>query len=88
VNTKTFDVKDPTGKFVNDINTKTLRFVGKPKDRIREDFLRIYRFYRFVSKGFKPEKKSLQACREHFNEGTKAVAPERIRAEIEKMIGL
>lgn len=88
VNTKTFTVKDPTGQGIDDINTKTLRFVGNPKDRIKEDKLRVFRFYRFISKGFTPDKRSLQACREHFSEATKTVAPERIRAEIEKIVGL
>ena len=88
VNTKTFVVKDPIGQGIDDINTKTLRFVGNPKNRIKEDKLRVFRFYRFISKGFKADKKSLQACREHFSEATKTVAPERIRAEIEKIIGI
>jgi len=88
VNTTTFKLKDPTGKFVDDLNENILRFIGKPKDRIKDDALRVFRFYRFVSKGYKPDKKSLKACRENFNYAVSITAPERIRAEIEKMINI
>lgn len=43
---------DPTGFGLKDIKTKTLRFVGEPKERLLEDSLRAYRFVRFLSKGF------------------------------------
>lgn len=85
LNTKTGDVVDPTGHGVADLKDKVLRFVGKPKDRINEDFLRVFRFYRFVNKGFTPDPKSLKACREMFNEAHQRVAPERVRVELEKM---
>jgi tRNA nucleotidyltransferase/poly(A) polymerase len=86
INTKTGDVVDPTGQGLEDIRTNTLRFVGRPKDRIKEDFLRVFRFYRFVGKGFAPEVKSLKACREMFNEAYGQIAPERVRTELEKMV--
>lgn len=71
---------------VSDLNNKILRFIGRPEDRIKEDYLRIFRFYRFLSKGFVPDKKSLKACREFFNEAYLQITPERVRMEIEKMI--
>ena len=76
---------DPN-KGMEDIKTKTLRFIGKPHDRIREDYLRIFRFYRFLSKGFTPDKKSLKACRELFNEAYLHTTPERVRMEVERMV--
>lgn len=87
-NLKELKLLDPTGQFVEDIETLTLRFVGNPKDRIEEDFLRVFRFYRFISKGFRPDNKSLKACRTKFNESVKTTTPERIRMEIEKMVAL
>ena len=69
-----------------DLKKHELKFIGKPKDRIKEDALRIFRFYRFLAKGFKPNKKSLRACREYFNEAYKKTTPERIRNEIERMV--
>ncbi len=32
-----------------DIETKTLRFIGDAEERIREDYLRILRFFRFFA---------------------------------------
>jgi tRNA nucleotidyltransferase/poly(A) polymerase len=85
INTKTHEVVDPTGMGLDDLQNRILRFVGKPKDRITEDALRVIRFYRFVSKGFNPDPKSLKACREMFNEAYDRLAPERVRVEIEKI---
>ena len=34
---------------LNDIETKTLRFIGNPENRILEDPLRIFRYVRFLS---------------------------------------
>lgn len=72
---------------IKDIKAKILRFIGKPQDRIKEDYLRIFRFYRFLAKlEFEADSKSLKACREMFNEACKSTAPERIRAEIERIV--
>jgi poly(A) polymerase len=76
---------DPN-KGLKDIETRTLRFIGRPHDRIKEDYLRIFRFYRFLSKGFTPDKRSLKACRELFNEAYGQTTPERVRMEIERIV--
>lgn len=69
-----------------DIQSRTLKFVGKPHDRIKEDYLRVFRFFRFLSKlGFEPDVRSLKACREMFNEAYSKTNPERVRMEIERM---
>jgi len=77
---------DPTGKGLDDIKTKTLRFVGKAEDRIQEDYLRIFRFYRFIGKGFAPAKKDLKAVRTMFTCAYVNTIAERVREEIEKMV--
>lgn len=64
-------VIDPTGMGLDDIMNKTLRFVGNPKDRLQEDSLRAYRFYRFLGKGFYADPKSLRAVRTQFIEDNK-----------------
>ena len=69
-----------------EIKSRILRMIGNPHDRIREDYLRIFRFYRFLSKGFTPDKKTLKACRELFNEAYLQITPERVRMEIERMV--
>lgn len=84
-----FDDKivDPSGHGIKDIQNKIIRFNGKAKDRIKEDYLRIFRCYRFASKyGFTIENTALKACRTNFNKACKTIAPERIRVEIEKML--
>lgn len=84
-----------TGEFLDpnngrkDIENKILKFIGKPRDRIKEDYLRIFRFYRFLlTTGFQADSISLRECRSHFIEAHGKITPERIRAEIEKMAGL
>jgi tRNA nucleotidyltransferase/poly(A) polymerase len=77
---------DPNGG-IKDVKAKILRFIGKPHDRIKEDYLRVFRFYRFLAKlGFEGHPKSLKACREMFNEAYKATTPERVRMEIERIV--
>jgi tRNA nucleotidyltransferase/poly(A) polymerase len=81
-----------THKFVDpndgrkDIEKRMLRFIGRPTDRIKEDYLRVFRFFRFLAKlEFEADKKSLRACREMFNEAYSKTNPERVRMEIERM---
>jgi poly(A) polymerase len=58
----------------------------KPKDRIKEDYLRVFRFYRFLAQlGFTADKKSMSACREMFNEAYQKTTPERVRLELERI---
>jgi len=81
-------VIDPTGDAISDINTRTLRFNGQPGFRIREDGLRVFRGYRFISQGWKPEPSTLRALREYFTEALDITHPERIRTELEKICKL
>ena len=86
MNIQSGEVLDPTNAGLRDIENRILRFVGKPTQRIREDFLRVFRFYRFVGKGFVPDKSSLKAVRELWNEAYKNTTPERARVEMEKIV--
>ena len=55
---------DPTGEGVADAKAGRIVFVGDPMVRIREDYLRILRFFRFLAwfgRG-EPDKPALQAC--------------------------
>ena len=85
-------VQDPNGTGLQDMLNRKLRFVGNADERIKEDFLRVARFYRFLGRfkelGMTPDSKSLKACRTNFAEMQKRVAPERLKNEIEKMVGL
>jgi len=40
---------DPTSQGIEDLHNHYLRFIGDPEQRIKEDFLRIIRFFRFMA---------------------------------------
>jgi poly(A) polymerase len=55
---------DPSGTGIEDARTGRLVFVGDPKTRIDEDYLRILRYFRFLAwygKG-EPDRDALAAC--------------------------
>jgi len=49
---------------LDDIATRTVRFIGNPDDRITEDHLRILRYFRFFAHygGGRPDAAALKAC--------------------------
>lgn len=80
---------DPTGHGLRDIQSKIIRFNGKPKHRIQEDYLRIFRLYRFAAQlNFEIDPHALRIARTYFGSACEKVSPERIRVELEKMVGL
>lgn len=87
------NIIDPTGMGLKDIETNTLRFVGKAVDRITEDPLRIFRYARFVaSKGFAANEEDVAEIEKHIlNTGTAFVfadvSVERQCAELIKTFG-
>lgn len=73
---------------VEDAKAGRVRFIGVPEDRIREDALRILRFFRFqatLGRG-KPDKAALEACVE-LRSGLKQLSQERVRDELLKILG-
>lgn len=71
---------------LEDINNKTLRAVGDPDKRFREDALRIMRGLRFASVlGFEIEKKTKSAIFRN-KELLKNIAVERIFTELKKLL--
>lgn len=81
-------VIDPLGG-LPDLLSRHVRFVGDPHLRIREDYLRILRFFRFhahygdPAQGIDPD--GLAACAE-LAEGMERLSKERIGAEIAKLL--
>ena len=68
-----------------DLENKRLAFVGKATDRIKEDYLRILRFFRFWTKlKFRVEDSDLEAI-SSLKEGLNQVSNERIVVEIKKI---
>jgi len=93
INAIYFDLKkelviDPTGQGLKDLQSNILRFIGIPTDRLNEDYLRVFRAYRFMNKGFVPTSDTLQQVRRSFGIAIKTVSSERIKNEIEKMVQL
>jgi len=71
-----------------DLMTRTLRFVGDPMTRIREDGLRVMRGLRFhITKGFSLHSDTDSALRTaEASAMLNSVSVERIREELEKMM--
>ncbi|CAL4868095.1 CCA-adding enzyme [Asticcacaulis sp. MM231] len=81
-------VFDPTGYGVEDALTGSVRFIGEAEQRIREDYLRILRFFRFTAgyaRGIDEE--SLAACVALKN-GIDGLSGERIQQELLKTLKL
>lgn len=69
-----------------DLKNMLLRFVGEPADRIKEDYLRILRYYRFWARyQFKVDPKAKAAVAK-LKSGLEGVSQERITAEILELL--
>lgn len=80
-------VFDPTGGGLDDIRTRSIVFVGDPETRIREDYLRILRFFRFYAwygQGA-PDAAGLAAC-SRLRTGLAGISAERIWTETRKLL--
>lgn len=85
---ETGQVIDPLGG-MPDVLARHVRFVGVAHDRIREDYLRILRFFRFYAIYGDPEAgidaEGLAACADNAD-GIGGLSPERIGAEMRKLL--
>ena len=78
-------VIDPLGG-LPDLLARQVRFVGHPEDRIREDYLRILRFFRFHAwYGDDLDAEGLAACAA-LAEGIDGLARERVGWEFRKLL--
>jgi poly(A) polymerase len=78
---------DPTGEGVNDAREGRVVFVGDPTTRLREDYLRILRFFRFhawYGRG-EPNQDALAACKA-LKDRIEGLAAERIQKELLKLL--
>ena len=83
--TRRGEVIDPVGG-LEDLAARRLRFVGLPEARIREDYLRILRFFRFHAwYGREAEPQALAACAALAG-GLDGISKERIGAEMRKLL--
>lgn len=78
-------VLDPVGG-LPDLAARRLRFVGDPRERIAEDYLRILRFYRFLAwYGRGADLQALAACAA-LRDGLARISRERIGHEMRKLL--
>ena len=78
-------VFDPLGG-MPDVLSKTVRFIDDAETRIREDYLRILRFFRFFAwyGQFRPDAEGLKACA-RLKEELASLSVERIWMELSKL---
>ncbi len=83
-------VADPLGQGLGDLAARHLRFIGDAHARIREDHLRILRFFRFHAWYGDPaggiDAEGLAACAAHV-ESLAALSRERVGQEMRKLLG-
>ncbi len=77
---------DPTGGGVEDAAAGRVIFIGDADQRLREDYLRILRFFRFNAwYGAEINAEGLAACKRQ-QDGLKQIAAERIWKELKKLL--
>ncbi len=74
---------------LEDLENNKIKFIGIPTDRIKEDNLRLLRYFRFVAAYSSNKKqlhlKSLNACIENFSK-IKLLSKERVQIEFNKLL--
>ncbi len=72
---------------LDDIASRTVRFIGIAENRIREDYLRILRFFRFFAwyGAGRPDVQGLKAC-VYLKDGLQKLSAERIWGEMKKLL--
>nr|WP_298897023.1 CCA tRNA nucleotidyltransferase [uncultured Altererythrobacter sp.] len=83
----TLEVSDYFGGLA-DLETRTVRFIGDARQRIREDHLRILRYFRFQARfGAELDHEAEEACAE-LASTLKGLSRERIAAELTALLSL
>ena len=82
------EIYDPLGG-LKDLENKIVKFIGDPNERIREDYLRILRYFRFYTQynNHQHDIKIVQAIKKGLN-GIRKISKERILDEFSKILNL
>jgi tRNA nucleotidyltransferase/poly(A) polymerase len=80
------NVLDPLGG-IADLRAGRVRFIGSAEDRIREDYLRILRFFRFFAwyGDGRPDADGVKACA-RLKSGIATLSAERVWAELKRLM--
>ena len=73
---------------IADLKARRVRFIGDPRQRIEEDYLRILRFFRFhaaYGTSDHPDREGLEACIAG-RDGLDQLSRERVRMELMKLV--
>ena len=72
---------------IADVESRTVRFIGKAEERIAEDYLRILRYFRFFAHygSGRPDADALRAMARG-KDGLKQLSEERIWSELKKLL--
>lgn len=81
------EVFDPLGQGLEDLDARRVKFVGHASERIAEDYLRIFRFFRFYAQYGEgaPDAEAIAACRAQADKIT-ILSRERITQEVLKIL--
>jgi poly(A) polymerase len=80
-------IYDPLGTGLRDLERRKISFIGKPEDRIREDYLRILRFFRFHAHyGVGPLDGAGLKASTDLASGLKKISRERVTEEFLKIV--
>ena len=82
------EIYDPLGG-LKDLENKIVKFIGDPNKRIREDYLRILRYFRFYIQysNHQHDIEIIQAIKKNLN-GIRKISKERILDELFKILNL
>ena len=82
------EIYDPLGG-QKDLENKVVKFIGDPNERIREDYLRILRYFRFYTQYSNQQHdiETVQAIKKGLN-GVRKISKERILDEFSKILNL
>ncbi|MEZ6028840.1 MAG: CCA tRNA nucleotidyltransferase [Hyphomonadaceae bacterium] len=82
------EIYDPVGGGLDDVAQRRIVFVGDAETRIRDDYLRILRFFRFQAwyGSAAPDPEGLAACGK-LRSGLAGISVERIWMEMKKLLG-
>ena len=73
-----------------DLQAKAIKFIGEIEDRIKEDYLRIYRYFRFLGLFDLPliDKKTQSIVEKYIHESLAVLTNDVIRQEVLKMFNM
>jgi poly(A) polymerase len=79
-------IYDPTNEGLKDLEAAKITFIGDARARIKEDYLRILRYFRFTARYNTPLDPEILAIFAQESAGLTHVSPERITDEILKIL--